>query len=230
MERKTQIIATVGPATLEFENFKNIVDEGVDIIRFNSAYGDEKQYNIFLEYLSKIDKEVKILFDIRTLETLKNFSFSGKNPDMIALSFTESAEQIKELKKMMPDSKSIAKIETKIGIDNFNEILEESWGVMVARGDLGKTKSIERVPCLQKFLTRKTLEKNKFLIVATEMLLSMVDKKEPTRAEASDVANAVFDNACAVMLSEETAIGNYPAECVRYMRILVEHAENCEHM
>lgn len=230
MEIKTKIIATVGPSTLDFENFSGIIDEGVNIIRFNSAYGDEKQYDKFVEYLSKKGKNVKILFDIRTVETLEHFSFKNRKPDMIALSFTESGEQLKKMKEIMPESKTIAKIETKKGVENFDDILDECWGVMVARGDLGKTKSIERVPCLQKMLTRKTLEKKKFLIIATEMLLSMVDKKEPTRAEASDVANAVFENACAVMLSEETAVGNHPVECVRYMKSLIWHAENCEHV
>ncbi len=230
MKIETKIIATVGPSTLDFKKFKGIIKEGVNIIRFNSAYGDEKQYNTFVEYLKKIDKDVKILFDIRTVETIKHFSFGERKPDMIALSFTESATQLKKLKEIMPETKTIAKIESKLGVKNFCEILDESWGVMVARGDLGKTKSIERVPCLQKFMTKKTLEKEKFLIIATEMLLSMVDKKEPTRAEASDVANAVFENACAVMLSEETAIGNYPVECVKYMKSLIWHAENCEHV
>jgi len=128
---------------------------------------------------------------------------------------------------MVPDCKIISKIESKKGVENFDEILNASWGTMIARGDLGEAVSLEKVPCLQRNLTKKTIEKNKFLIVATEMLLSMTENKKPTRAEVSDVANAVFDGASAVMLSEETAIGKNPIESVVYMRKIIEDAEKC---
>lgn len=96
---------------------------------------------------------------------------------------------------------------------------------MVARGDLGEAVSLEKVPPLQKEFTIKTLSKNKFLVTATEMLLSMTENPRPTRAEVSDVANAVFDYSSAVMLSEETAIGKFPVEAVSYMRRIIEEAE-----
>ena len=96
---------------------------------------------------------------------------------------------------------------------------------MVARGDLGTAVSLEKVPPLQKEFTIKTLEKGKFLVTATEMLLSMVNNPLPTRAEVSDVANAVFENSSAVMLSEETAIGKYPVNAVRMMRKIIVEAE-----
>jgi pyruvate kinase len=127
----------------------------------------------------------------------------------------------------LPNAKVISKIESVKGIQNFEEILDASYGIMIARGDLGIAVSLEKVPCLQRNLSKKTLKKNKFLIVATEMLLSMTHNKKPTRAEVSDVANAVFDNASAVMLSEESAIGQNPVEAVNYMRRIIEDAENC---
>ena len=96
---------------------------------------------------------------------------------------------------------------------------------MVARGDLGRAVTLEKVPPLQKDFTFKTLKRGKFLVTATEMLLSMVNNNQPTRAEVSDVANAVFDKSSAVMLSEETAIGKYPVESVQMMRKIIVAAE-----
>jgi len=119
----------------------------------------------------------------------------------------------------------ISKIETLKGIDNFEQILDVSDGIMVARGDLGKAFPLETIPIHQKELTLATLVRNKFLIIATEMLLSMVQNPKPTRAEISDVANAIFDNVSAVMLSEETAIGKYPIQSVNYMRRVIDEIE-----
>ena len=119
----------------------------------------------------------------------------------------------------------IAKIESRLGVENFEKILAVSDGIMVARGDLGRAVPVERVPPLLKEFTRKTWEAGKFLITATEMLLSMVEKSEPTRAEVSDVANAIFEHSSAVMLSEETAIGKYPVESVKMMRRIIAEAE-----
>jgi len=226
MKRKTKIIATIGPASLNQEIFENIIEEGVDCVRINTAYSDKKQFEIIFDNLKKITKkDVKIIFDIRSVDTLKNII--EYNPSSIALSFSESVEQINSILSMAPDCKIISKIESKKGVENFDEILNASWGTMIARGDLGEAVSLEKVPCLQRNLTKKTIEKNKFLIVATEMLLSMTENKKPTRAEVSDVANAVFDGASAVMLSEETAIGKNPIESVVYMRKIIEDAEEC---
>lgn len=227
-KRKTKIIATIGPATIEFNVLKKLVAEGMDVARFNSAYGSKEQYNLLVKQLRKINKNVQIIFDIRNAKALEYLDETNM-PEMVALSFTETAEQLKEIQRIVPKTKLIAKIETRKGVSNFNKIISNCWGVMVARGDLGQTASLEEIPCLQKKITKKTQLKRKFLIVATEMLLSMVDKNKPTRAEVSDVGNAVFDNACAVMLSEETAIGKYPVESVGYMRRIVECSEQCKY-
>ncbi|MFA6012289.1 MAG: pyruvate kinase [Desulfobacteraceae bacterium] len=149
--------------------------------------------------------------------------------DYIALSFVRSAVDILELKDIIRQAgKSIpvvAKIEKHEAIKNIDDILDATDALMVARGDLGVEIPLEKVPGLQKMLVRKANEKGKPVIVATQMLRSMVDSPRPTRAEANDVANAVLDGADAVMLSEETASGRYPFEAVAYMAKIARNAE-----
>ena len=129
----------------------------------------------------------------------------------------------------MLDDKSvkiISKIENQKGIDNIDNIIRVSDGIMLGRGDLGKNISMEKVPIIQKLIMRKCFKKKKFDITATEMLLSMVKYKRPTNAEVSDVANAILDGSDAVMLSEETAIGKYPALTVKIMKKIITEIEN----
>ena len=149
--------------------------------------------------------------------------------DCVALSFVRSAEDILELKDIIrksgKDIPVVAKIEKHEAIRNIDDILEATDVVMVARGDLGVEIPLEKVPGLQKMLVRKANEKGKPVIVATQMLRSMVDSPRPTRAEANDVANAVLDGADAVMLSEETASGRYPLSAVEYMVKIAGNAE-----
>ncbi len=225
----TKIIATIGPATLDFPIFQKLINAGVDYIRINSAYGDERQYNLIIDNLRKIplQKRIEVILDIKELNKL-DYALAH-DITTIALSFVETAGQIEVVKQIFPNAFVIAKIESEKGVESFDTILEVSDGIMVARGDLGKSVSLEKVPPLQKEFTHKTLEKGKFLITATEMLLSMVNNPEPTRAEVSDVANAVFDNSSAVMLSEETAIGKYPVETVAMMRRIIKEAEAWKH-
>lgn len=221
---ETKIIATIGPATLDPKIFNQLVKEGISYVRINTSYGDYNQYDQILKNITESKSDIKVVFDIKKLESLKYFV---KNKlETVAVSFSESADQLKEARAKVPyDFFLISKIESKKGVENFPEILDASDGVMVARGDLGEAVTLEDVPPLQKKFTYLTLKKGKFLIAATEMLLSMAKNPTPTRAEVSDVANAVFDKVSAVMLSEETAIGRYPIESVRYMRKIIEKAE-----
>ncbi len=149
--------------------------------------------------------------------------------DFIALSFVRSAEDVLELKEIIRKAGKnipvVAKIEKHEAIRNIDDILAATDVVMVARGDLGVEIPLEKVPEFQKMLVRKANEKGKPVIVATQMLRSMVDSPRPTRAEANDVANAVLDGADAVMLSEETASGRYPFEAVEYMAKIARSAE-----
>lgn len=223
---KTKIIATIGPATLDREVFNKLIDEGINYVRINTSYGDDKQYDTILKNLKDSKRpDIEIIFDIKKLEVLDYFNKNNLN--LVALSFAETIEQIAKVKEISPSAFIISKIESVPGVENFAEVLSDSDGIMIARGDLGEAETLEKVPCLQKRITHQTLKKGKMCIAATEMLLSMTNNPTPTRAEVSDVANAVFDGVDAVMLSEETAIGKYPVESVNYMRRIITEAENC---
>jgi pyruvate kinase len=147
--------------------------------------------------------------------------------DFIALSFVRSANDVLRLKFLLEEKEAIvpvvAKIEKPEAVQNLDSILKESDGVMVARGDLGIEVALERVPLIQKSIIRKARTMGKFVITATQMLESMIEHSYPTRAEVSDVANAIYDGTDAVMLSGETAAGRYPVEAARMMdRIAAE--------
>jgi pyruvate kinase len=145
----------------------------------------------------------------------------GTGVDFVALSFVRSAADVRDLKALIEQHAShahvIAKIEKAEAIDALDDILAETDAVMVARGDLGVEIGAALVPLLQKRIIAKSLELGKPVITATQMLESMIHSPEPTRAEASDVANAILDGTSAVMLSGETAVGEYPVEAVAYM-------------
>ena len=139
--------------------------------------------------------------------------------DYIAASFVRNAKDVKSIRKVLDENggekiKIISKIENQEGIDNIDEILELSDGVMVARGDLGVEIPYYEVPIMQKKFIQKCNDSGKLVITATQMLESMTDSPTPTRAEVSDVANAIFDVTGAIMLSGETAAGRYPVKCV----------------
>lgn len=221
---KTKIIATIGPATLSLQTFQRLVDTGIDYIRINTSYGDFAQYDQMLDNLKRCgNPHIQVIYDLKQIEKL-DYAIEH-NIKYIAVSFAKNTDSIHNVRNLVSNAFLIAKIESEDGVKNFDEILSVSDGIMVARGDLAKAVSLEKVPPLQKDFTYKTLQVKKFLVTATEMLLSMVDNPQPTRAEVSDVANAVFDHSSAVMLSEETAIGKYPIETVATMRRIIREAE-----
>lgn len=157
----------------------------------------------------------------------------SQNVDYIALSFVRRAEDCREVKNRIKELNTrkmgrallVAKIEKAEAIENLDEIIVESDGVMVARGDLGVETSVEHVPVYQKRIIERAIANDKFVITATQMLQSMIDSPQPTRAEASDVANAVWDGTDAVMLSAETATGSYPIETIQTMGRIIDAAE-----
>lgn len=154
----------------------------------------------------------------------------SEDVDIIACSFIRSAEHVREIKALLyeqgkSDIIVISKIENSLGVENFDSILQISDGIMVARGDLGVELPIQEVPVLQKMMIRKSVQASKPVVTATQMLESMIDNPRPTRAESSDVANAIYDSTSAVMLSGETAVGKYPIQTVKLMRQIIESAE-----
>jgi pyruvate kinase len=150
--------------------------------------------------------------------------------DFLALSFVSTKEDVLAVREILKeynreDLKIISKIESTTGVENLASIIEVSDGIMVARGDLGVEVPMERLPIIQKMMVQECRKYGKFCIVATEMLESMKKNSRPTRAEVSDVANAVLDGADAVMLSGETTVGKFPVDTVRFMADICESTE-----
>ena len=170
-----------------------------------------------LEYISEADVQ-DILFGIEM------------DVDYIAASFVRNAKDVRKLRSLLEENggsniKIISKIENTEGIDNFREILELSDGIMIARGDMGVEVDFEKLPGIQKKFIKECCKAGKTVITATQMLESMTSNPAPTRAEITDVANAVFDGTSAVMLSGESAAGEYPVETVKTMSRIVCQAE-----
>jgi len=210
-------------------------DDG--LFNFNVQKYNDKVYLISnSKGILKNQKTVNILNfdnDFPTLHTkdLEGLKLAKENEiNFIALSFVRNGTDIKTLKEEMKkiDLKTsiVAKIETSKALENIDEIISETNAVMIARGDLGVEIPAEEVPFYQKTIIKKCMEKGVAVITATQMLESMVEKPIPTRAEVSDVANAVYDFTDAVMLSGETAIGNYPLEATNTMTKVISFTED----
>ena len=171
-----------------------------------------------MPYLNDVDKS-DLLFGIE------------HNVEYIAASFVRCADDLKKLRKFLKDNggqdiKIISKIENGQGINNFDEILELSDGIMVARGDMGVEINFEKIPAIQKMMIEKCNRQGKIVVTATQMLESMTENPRPTRAEVSDVANAIYDGTTVIMLSGESAAGRHPVEAVRTMANIAVNAEN----
>lgn len=171
-----------------------------------------------MPYLNDVDKS-DLLFGIE------------HNVEYIAASFVRCADDLKKLRKFLKDNggqdiKIISKIENGQGINNFDEILELSDGIMVARGDMGVEINFEKIPAIQKMMIEKCNREGKIVVTATQMLESMTENPRPTRAEVSDVANAIYDGTTVIMLSGESAAGRHPVEAVRTMANIAVNAEN----
>jgi pyruvate kinase len=319
VSKKTKIVCTIGPASLQTETLKKMVRAGMNCVRINTAYGDFSRYKLVVDNIRKVDEmpvmvdlkgpEIRIKTDkeqvVRKDEVLeagfngKNISFNhnfldqmnvgdavyidngriktevvektgeslrllamnggviddGKGVNVpnkqlsvptlslrdkkiiefaeeqeieyLALSFTRNAKDVANVRSTAEGFKGavVAKIENFEGIENFEEILKASEGIMVARGDLGVEIEPERVPLVQKSLIRQCNQAGKTVVTATEMLESMMHQPNPTRAEVSDVANAILDGTDATMLSGETAVGEYPVESVAMMARIALEAE-----
>jgi len=187
----------------------------------NAKLGEKKNVNV-----PGVKVDIPVVGE-REVKDIEDWAVPN-DADYIALSFVQSPDDVKECRKHCAGKpiKIISKIENVEGLKNFDAILAESDGIMVARGDLGMEIPMEKVWMAQKMMIKKTKAAGKFAVCATEMLASMEDKPFPTRAEACDVANAILDGAGAVMLSSESAMGKFPVETVTTMRRIVEEAEH----
>ena len=217
-----------------------LIDDGLVAIRVEEIDGRDIRCTVENGGTLSANKSlnipgVHISLHALTEKDVADIRFGVENDfDFIAASFVRRAEDVREVRRVLHDCggdsmKIIAKIENQEGVDNIDEILAAADGVMVARGDLGVEIPAARVPILQKQIIRKGLQAGKPVITATQMLDSMIRNPRPTRAEVSDVANAVFDGTSCVMLSGETAGGKYPLEALAAMGNIVEEAEQSIH-
>ena len=202
IERQEDFIVLKSLGEGKIQNNKTINVPGVDLK---------------LDFVSEVDKN--------------DIAFAAQHScDYLALSFVNTKEDViaarEIIKEAGGDSCIISKIESRMGIENIDGIIDESDGIMVARGDLGVEVPMEELPMIQKRIIRKCREKGKFAIVATEMLASMHESPRPSRAEVSDVANAVLDGTDCVMLSGETTVGKYPIPAVEIMSRICEYVES----
>ena len=255
MDSKTKIIATIGPASEKKEILTEMIKHHMDMARLNFSWGTYEWHIEVIKNIRDVAKENNISIPIMQdlsgprEQDGKNHHFGGKDGEKIitekdvadlsfgieqkveyvALSFVGQADDVIELKKLISEKggnqKVIAKIERKLAIKNLSEIIKESDGIMVARGDLGNEFPLEEIPFIQHHIIEECKKAGKMVIVATQMLLSMVDSTTPTRAEVSDIAFAVLDGADGVMLSEESAQGKYPVEAVTMMEKIALAAE-----
>ncbi len=336
IEKRTKIVATIGPASASYEKLKELIGAGMDVARINFSHGEHETHLEVVQRVRKINQElgtnIAVLGDLQgpklrvgelpekglelidgeeihlttkepegnkvqvrydsfaedvnpgefiliddgklKLEVIRTdkktevvaqvvhggllYSRKGVNLpntrinqpsltekdrkdlafaiehdfDWIALSFVRSARDILELKHIINDSNGhamvIAKIEKPQAIKEIDGIIKESDGLMVARGDLGVEIRMEEVPLVQKMLINKCRQHSKPVIVATQMMESMITNFQPTRAEVNDVANAVLDGTDAVMLSGETSVGQFPVGVVKNMSSIIQHMEEHE--
>ncbi|MCI9429264.1 MAG: pyruvate kinase [Lachnospiraceae bacterium] len=206
---------------IEMEVSKIVGEEILCTVKNGGVVSNHKGINVpgarlSMPYISDVDRE-DILFGIQ-------MGF-----DFIAASFVRTKEDILDVKQILDENKSpmkiIAKIESVQGLQNLEEILSVSDGIMVARGDMGVELPLEEVPVIQKRMIKMAVAEGKHVITATQMLESMIQNPRPTRAETNDVANAIYDGTTAIMLSGESAAGKYPVEAVRTMARIAERTE-----
>ena len=254
---KAQIIATIGPSSHKFATLFDMTNHQMDVARLNFSWDTleyhQNQIRVIREVAKKIGRAIPIIQDLpgpriqgeashsynitaTSALTPRDFELVqfgvAQGVEYIAVSYVGSAKDImlcrEIIEKYGGKSKIIAKIERKIAVDLIDEIIKVSDAVMVARGDLGNEIPLEKIPFIQAMIVKKCKAAGKPVIVATQMLTSMIENKVPTRADVSDVSNAILQGADAVMLSEESAVGKYPVETIEMMERIVLEAE--EHM
>lgn len=250
---KAQIVATIGPASSEESVLRSMILHQMDIARLNFSWSDITNRLMQIEMLRRIEKDcgrhIPIIIDLpgpriqegthhtydksqdgRVTDSDREYIKFGVEQDVnyIALSFVAGPHDIETCRKIVSDfsgkQKIIAKIERKLALDCIDQIIAVADAIMIARGDLGNEIPLEQIPFVQANIIRKCKNVGKPVITATEMLLSMTESPTPSRAEVTDVANAILQGSDAVMLSDETAKGKYPVEAVMMMEKIVVEA------
>lgn len=255
MESKTKIIATIGPASEGKETISMLINHHVDMFRLNFSWQTHDWHSnhikIIRELSSNYNTKIEIMQDLSgpriqedgghrfdrekcggiiTEKDKEDLAFGVKEGvDYIAMSFVGCAQDVLELKNLISSlggkQKVLAKIERIEAINNIDEIIEIADGIIVARGDLGNEIPLEEIPFVQHKIVNKCNQSGKMVIIATQMLYSMVENDKPTRAEVSDVAYAIIDGADGVLLSDETARGKYPIESIVILEKIALNAE-----
>ena len=242
MIRNSKIIATIGDATDKI--LRKIVEGAADAVLIDSYYGNNEQNVERIEKVKALREEsgrdLAIIYDVDHIYAKnkyklirideENVDFACANDvDFVACPFVGNLEEITKVKELVKSHGKnigiIVKIDCKDGYDNLDDILEIADAIMINRDELGVDISYEDLPGIQKEIVRRANEAAKVVILTTQMLYSMVYNPRPTRAEVSDVANAIFDGVDAVMLTEETAIGDYPCEALETVDRIIRTVE-----
>ena len=255
---RVQIVVTLGPATKEMSVVRQLVEHQIDVVRLNFAWGTHDEHAHYIATIRAVAREFgrhiptiqdlagpriqkkdghefnAAATDIITAKDLQDLGFGlSHNVEYICMSYVGNAADINRLRENIAErggtAKVIAKVERQEALDNINAIIRVSDAIMIGRGDLGQNIPIERVPFAEATIIKKCKSAKKPVITATQMLLSMVENPEPTRAEVTDIAYAILLGSDAVMLSEETARGKYPVQAVTIMKRVVLEAERHEH-
>jgi bisphosphoglycerate-dependent phosphoglycerate mutase len=251
---ETQILATIGPSSGDRDTILHMIQSGMDAARLNFSWGTIEEHSSYIDNIRELakfaHKKVPIIgdlpgpriqnglghtYDKNTVSAIteKDIVFIKfgikKQIDYFAISFADKKEDIENAKKIITDNrgtqKIIAKIEKKVAIENIDEIISASNAIMIARGDLGNEVPLGEMPFIEQIIINKCNSLKKPVITATQMMLSMVNSKDPTRAEVTDVSYAVTSGSDVIMLSEETATGKYPIEAIKDMEKIVVEAE-----
>ena len=244
MTRKAKIIATLGNSTEEL--LEEIVANGADAVLVDTYYGSPEEcvsrINKIKELREKLDKNTAIIYDLDHIyaeskyKLIKieedNVHFACQNDvDFVACPFVSNLDEIKKVKSILQanekkDIRLIVKIDCKEAYENIDEIIQFADSIMINRDELGMELPYQDLPCIQKEIIRKANTAIKEVMLTTQMLHSMIYNPRPTRAEVSDVANAVIDGVDAIMLIEETAIGSYPKEALETVDKIITYIEN----
>ncbi len=257
MTSRSQIVCTIGPASKEPAVLDRLIAHGMDVARLNFSWGTYEEHAQYIKDIraaaERAGRAIPIIQDlsgprvqdekghhvdpsattVMTEKDLKDLDFGlAQHVEYVCMSYVGSAADVnqlrEEIKKRGGTAKTMAKVERKEALDNIEEIITVSDAVMLGRGDLGQNIPIEQVPFAEAMVVHACKKRSVPVIVATEMLKSMTENPEPTRAEVTDIAYAIMLGADAVMLSEESARGKYPVEAVAVMEKVCVEAEKYE--